>query len=140
MRKTAPQKLCSVGIEENGGWKTAKDDRRIWEKSELSEKYPERQYELYITKERGKFMVSMRSLFAYFWVDKPRVIYFVLCCLIILVLAKKHQEIFARKLFRYIVSPAVILLVVLLNPVVAHLLVTKYTETQALRLDRKSVV
>lgn len=78
-------------------------------------------------------MVSMRSLFAYFWVDKPRVIYFVLCCLIILVLVKKRQELFARKLFRYIVFPAVILLVILLNPVVAHLLVTKYTETQALR-------
>lgn len=75
----------------------------------------------------------MRSLLAYFWVDKPRVIYFVLCCLVVLVLAWKRRDILSRELQRYIVLPSAVLLVVLLNPVVAHLLVTGYEETRSLR-------
>lgn len=78
-------------------------------------------------------MVSMRSLLAYFWVDKPRVLYFVLCCLLVLVLAWKRRDVLSRGLRRYIVLPSVVLLVILLNPVVAHLLVTKYEETRSLR-------
>ena len=75
----------------------------------------------------------MRSLLAYFWVDKPRVIYFVLCCALVLVLAWKRRDTFSRALRWYIVLPSAVLLVILLNPAVAHLLVTKYEETRALR-------
>lgn len=75
----------------------------------------------------------MRSLLAYFWVDKPRVIYFVFCCALVLVLAWKRRDALSRGLRRYIVLPSVLLLVLLLNPVVAHLLVTKYEETRSLR-------
>ena len=75
----------------------------------------------------------MRSLLAYFLVDKPRVIYFVLCCLLVLVLAWKRRDALSLRLRRYIVWPSVVLLVLLLNPVVAHLLVTKYEETRSLR-------
>lgn len=78
-------------------------------------------------------MVSMRSLLAYFWVDKPRVIYFVACCLVVLLLAWKGKDRFATKVFRYIVLPSMVLLVILLNPLTAHLLVTKYQETRSLR-------
>lgn len=77
-------------------------------------------------------MVSMRSLLAYFWVDKLRVLGFVACCVIVLVLAWKYKDAFSRKVFRYIVLPSAILLVLLLNPLVAHLLVTMY-ENQSLR-------
>lgn len=82
--------------------------------------------------ESGLFMVSMRSLLAYFWVDKPRVLCFILCCVIVPVLAWKYKDAFSQKVFRYIVLPSVILLVLLLNPLAAHLLVTKY-ETESLR-------
>lgn len=75
----------------------------------------------------------MRSLLAYFWVDKPRVIYFVFCCVLVLVLVWKRRDALSRRLQRYIVLPSVVLLVLLLNPVVAHLLVTKYEETRSLR-------
>lgn len=78
-------------------------------------------------------MVSMRSLLAYFWSDKPRVIYFVICCTLVLVLAWKRRDALSSGLRRYIVWPSVLLLVLLLNPVVAHLLVTKYEETRSLR-------
>lgn len=75
----------------------------------------------------------MRSLLAYFWVDKPRVIYFVLCCCLVLLLAWKGKDLVAGKLRRYIVVPSMVLLVLLLNPVMAHLLVTRYEETRSLR-------
>ena len=75
----------------------------------------------------------MRSLLAYFWSDKPRVIYFVICCTLVLVLAWKRRDALSSGLRRYIVWPSVLLLVLLLNPVVAHLLVTKYEETRSLR-------
>lgn len=78
-------------------------------------------------------MVSMRSLLAYFWIDKPRVIYFVICCLIVLLLTWKGKDRFAIMAFKYIVLPSVVLLVILLNPLIAHLLVTKYEETRSLR-------
>lgn len=78
-------------------------------------------------------MVSIRSLLAYFWVDRPRVIYFLLCCCIVLFLAWKRRDIFSVRMRRYLVLPSVVLLVLLLNPVVAHFLVTKYEETRSLR-------
>lgn len=78
-------------------------------------------------------MVSMRSLLAYFWVDRPRVIYFVLCCAVVVLLAWKRRDEASRALRRYVVAPAAVLLVLLLNPVVAHFLVTKYEETRSLR-------
>lgn len=78
-------------------------------------------------------MVSMRSLLAYFWVDKFRVIYFAFCCVIVLLVAWKGKDRVAIKACRYIVWPSVVLLMVLLNPLVAHMLVTKYYETQSLR-------
>lgn len=78
-------------------------------------------------------MVSIRSLLAYFWVDRPRVIYFVLCCCVVLLLAWKRRDPSSLGLRRHIVLPSAVLLVLLLNPVVAHLLVTKYEETRSLR-------
>ena len=78
-------------------------------------------------------MVSVRSLLAYFWVDKPRVLYFVLCCMVVLFLAWKRRDELTVRLRRYLVVPSIVLLVLLLNPVVAHLLVTKYEETRSLR-------
>ena len=77
-------------------------------------------------------MVSIRSLLDYFLVDELRVIYFILCCVFILLLTWKGKDKFATKVFRYIVLPSVILLVLLLNPFVAHILVTHY-EKQSLR-------
>lgn len=85
-------------------------------------------------KERWEYsMVSMRSLLAYFWVDKPRVIYFAICCIVVLLLTFKWKDRFGAKAFQYIVLPSMVLLVLLLNPLVARLLVTKYYETQSLR-------
>lgn len=78
-------------------------------------------------------MVSMRSLFAYFWKDQPRVIYFVLCCLVILALAYCKRYPIATRLRNRIVLPALLVLVVFGNPVSAHILVTKTLETQSLR-------
>ena len=78
-------------------------------------------------------MVSMRSLFAYFWKDQPRVIYFVLCCLVIFALAYCKRYPTVTRLRNRIVLPALLILVVFGNPVSAHILVTKTLETQSLR-------
>lgn len=78
-------------------------------------------------------MVSMRSLLAYFWIDQARVIYFIVCCLLVLFLIWRSKDRFAIKVFQYIVLPSVVLLVILLNPLTAHLLVTRYEETRSLR-------
>lgn len=78
-------------------------------------------------------MVSMRSLLAYFWVDKTRVLFFVFCCVLVLFLAWKQRNHFAVRLRRYLVVPSIVLLAFLLNPLVAHLLVTLDDETRSLR-------
>lgn len=78
-------------------------------------------------------MVSMRSLFAYFWRDQPRVICFVLCCAAVLLLAWWKRDALAVQLKNKIVLPAALLLVVFGNPVSARILVTQAEETQSLR-------
>ena len=78
-------------------------------------------------------MVSMRSLFAYFWKDQPRVIYFVFCCCLVLLLAYWKQNQTALRLKNGIVLPAFLLLMVFGNPASAHILVTYAVETQSLR-------
>lgn len=78
-------------------------------------------------------MVSMRSLFAYFWKDQPRVLYFVFCCCLVLLLAYWKRNQLALQLKNKIVFPAILLIVVFGNPVSAHILVTKVMETQSLR-------
>lgn len=78
-------------------------------------------------------MVSMRSLFAYFWQDPPRVVYFAVCCCLILLLAFWKRETVAVQLKNKIVLPAILLVVVFGNPVSAHILVTRAEETQSLR-------
>lgn len=78
-------------------------------------------------------MVSMRSLFAYFWKDQPRVIYFVICCCLVLLLACRRRNATAVQLRDKIVLPSLVLLVVFGNPVSAHILVTRAVETQSLR-------
>ena len=78
-------------------------------------------------------MVSMRSLFAYFWKDQPRVLYFVFCCCLVLLLAYWKRNQTALQLKNKIVLPAILLIVVFGNPVSAHILVTKAVETQSLR-------
>lgn len=76
----------------------------------------------------------MRSLLAYFWVDRPRVIYFVLCCGLVLLLAWKYRTAAALRMRRYLVLPSAVLVVLLLNPVVAHFLVAGgVEETRSLR-------
>lgn len=78
-------------------------------------------------------MVSVRSLFAYFWKDQPRVLYFVFCCCLVLLLAYWKRNQLALQLKNKIVFPAILLIVVFGNPVSAHILVTKVMETQSLR-------
>lgn len=78
-------------------------------------------------------MVSMRSLFAYFWKDQPRVIYFAVCCCLILWLAFRKKDRIATRLRDKIVLPSLLLLVIFGNPVSAHILVTHAVETQSLR-------
>lgn len=78
-------------------------------------------------------MVSMRSLFAYFWKDQPRVIYFVVCCCLVLWLAYRKKNKTAIGLKDWIVLPSLLLLAAFGNPVSAHILVTRAVETQSLR-------
>lgn len=78
-------------------------------------------------------MVSMRSLFAYFWQDEPRVLYFVFCCIVVVLLAFWLRDKVAVQLRNKIVLPALLLVVVFGNPVSAHILVTRAVETQSLR-------
>lgn len=78
-------------------------------------------------------MVSMRSLLAYFLADTPRVVYFVVCCGLVLLLAWKRRDSLSKSLRNYLVLPSIALLVLLLNPLVAHFLVTGYEETRSLR-------
>lgn len=78
-------------------------------------------------------MVSMRSLFAYFWKDQPRVLYFVFCCCLVLLLAYWKRNQTALRLKNQIVFPTILLIAAFGNPVSAHILVTKAVETQSLR-------
>lgn len=78
-------------------------------------------------------MVSMRSLFAYFWKDPPRVVYFVICCCLVLLLAYWKRDRVALLLKNKIVLPSLLLLLAFGNPVSAHILVTRAEETQSLR-------
>lgn len=78
-------------------------------------------------------MVSMRSLFAYFWRDEPRVIAFVACCCAVLLLAYWKRDALAVQFKNRLVLPALALLLVFGNPASAHILVTRAVETQSLR-------
>lgn len=78
-------------------------------------------------------MVSMRSLFTYFWKDQTRVIYFTVCCFLIFWLALRKKGETAVCLRDKIVLPSLLLLVVFGNPISAHILVTRAVETQSLR-------
>ena len=64
-------------------------------------------------------------MISYFWQDKPRVIAFVVCCALVLLLACITKKDPWKKMVRYILLPSFLLLALLLNPVVAHILVTK---------------
>lgn len=78
-------------------------------------------------------MVSMRSMWKYLWAFRPRVIGFALCCCIAGFLLWKYRDRFGRRLFRHIIVPSALILVFVLNPVVAHILVTRSMETRSLR-------
>ncbi len=78
-------------------------------------------------------MAAMRRMFDYFWIDRPRVLYFVFCCAVVLFLAWKRRDLLSVQLRRYLVLPSLLLLGLLMNPVVARLLVTQYEETRSLR-------
>lgn len=78
-------------------------------------------------------MVSMRSLFAYFWKDQFRVLYFVLCCCVVLLLAYRKRQFTLVLLRNKVVLPAILILLLFGNPVSAHILVTRAVETQSLR-------
>ena len=78
-------------------------------------------------------MVSMRSMWKYLWAFRPRVIGFALCCCIAGFLVWKYRDRFGRKLLRHIILPSALVLVLVLNPVVAHILVTRSMETRSLR-------
>ena len=60
-------------------------------------------------------MVSMRSLFAYFWRDEPRVIAFVACCCAVLLLAYWKRDALAVQFKNRLVLPALALLLVFGN-------------------------
>lgn len=78
-------------------------------------------------------MVSMRSLWKYLWAFPPRVIGFALCCCAAGFLVWKYRDRFGHKLFRHIIVPSAVVLALVLNPVVAHILVTQSMETRSLR-------
>lgn len=70
-------------------------------------------------------MQDALQMISYFWQDKPRVIAFVVCCALVLLLACITKEDPWKKMVRYILLPSFLLLALLLNPVVSHILVTK---------------
>lgn len=78
-------------------------------------------------------MVSVRSLFAYFWKDQFRVLYFAVCCCVVLLLAYKKHHYTVSLLRDKIVLPAILILVMFGNPISAHILVSRTVETQSLR-------
>lgn len=79
-------------------------------------------------------MVSMRSLFAYFWRDPPRVIFFAVCCALVLVLSfRRPKDAFYGKLRDQIVLPSLLLIFLFLNPVSTHFLLPLMMETRMLR-------
>ncbi len=70
-------------------------------------------------------MQDALEMIAYFWQDKPRVIAFVVCCGLVLLLACLTKKDPWKKMVRYILLPSFLLLALLMNPIVAHVLVTK---------------
>ncbi|WP_455502165.1 hypothetical protein [Gemmiger sp.] len=79
-------------------------------------------------------MVSMRSLFAYFWQDPPRVVFFAVCCALVLVLSfRRPRDTFYTKLRDQIVLPSLLLTFLFLNPVSTHFLLPLMMETRILR-------
>ena len=78
-------------------------------------------------------MVTMRSIFAYFWKAPERVVFFVACCAVTWYLVWKYKDKTAILLRNKIVIPASILIVLFLNPISTHFLVSRVEETQYLR-------
>ena len=78
-------------------------------------------------------MVSTRSLLAYLMADEAKVIYFIFCCVIVLMLSTQCKQRIFVELRNKVVFPAILLLIFVLNPVSAHLFVSSNMETQSLR-------
>ncbi len=84
-------------------------------------------------KRREYLMVSTRSLLAYLMADEAKVIYFIFCCVIVLMLSTQCKQRIFVELRNKVVFPAILLLIFVLNPVSAHLFVSSNMETQSLR-------
>lgn len=84
-------------------------------------------------KRREYLMVSTRSLLAYLMADEAKVIYFIFCCVIVLMLSTQCKQRIFVELRNKVVFPAILLLIFVPNPVSAHLFVSSNMETQSLR-------
>ena len=80
-------------------------------------------------------MVSMRSVFAYLWSYPERVVYFLVCCVLVFLLALKKNKPEFKSIRNLLVIPSLVLIVMFLNPVSTHFLVPNVMEHSALLLD-----
>lgn len=78
-------------------------------------------------------MVSMRSIFAYLWSYPERVVYFLVCCVLVFLLALKKNKPEFKSIRNLLVIPSLVLIVMFLNPVSTHFLVPNVMETRILR-------
>ena len=78
-------------------------------------------------------MVSMRSIFEYLWRDPYRVIGFVGCCIILTVSVRKDAKVGWKRLWNRLAFPALLCVIIFINPVTTHILVKRSEETQFLR-------
>lgn len=75
-------------------------------------------------------MEAIREIYQYFDDDRLRILLFVLCCVIVLFIWKDEQS---RQLRRFIVLPAILLVVLFLNPLVAPRILQASDTNQSLR-------
>lgn len=68
-------------------------------------------------------MSPMQIVWFFFSMYKPRTCFFLLCCGAAVFLALKHRDALSRRVCRYIVAPAAVLFLLLINPLVSPVLV-----------------
>lgn len=78
-------------------------------------------------------MVSMRSIFAYLWSYPERVVFFLACCGLAILLSLKNDKPQFKSIRDRLVIPSLVLIVLFLNPVSTHFLVPIVMETRILR-------
>lgn len=78
-------------------------------------------------------MVAMRTMLAYLWEDPARVVWFLVCCAVTLLLAWRMKTAETVRLRDRLALPSMLIVLLTLNPVSAHFLLKSGVETQALR-------